>query len=98
MSPVHTLALIYTEPVTDHAAAISVGNQREHGLAMPFTAHIKPVPFAPVRVRDLMRKAVGTCRAGQPPRSAQGCRECARVQEIMDLLGRGPLDDPGDGT
>jgi hypothetical protein len=96
--PVGALALIYTEPVTDHAAAVAAGNQREHGFAMPFTAHIKWVPLAPVRVRELMRKAAGICRAERPPRSGHGCRDCARVQEMMDLLGSSAADDPGSGA
>jgi hypothetical protein len=97
LPPVHALALIYTEPVTDADAARAGANQREHGFAMPFTAHIKLVPLAPVRLRELMRKAAGICRAERPPRSAHGCRECARVQEMMDLLGRGAAADPGNG-
>jgi hypothetical protein len=59
---------------------------------MPFTAHIKLVPLAPVRLRELMRKAAAICRAERPPRPAHGCRECARVQEMMGLLGRGAAD------
>jgi hypothetical protein len=84
---VDSLALIYTEPVTDHAAAAAAPNQRERGFAMPFTAHIEPVPLNPERVLELMRKAGELCRAETAPKSRHGCHECARVQEIRDLLG-----------
>jgi hypothetical protein len=90
--PVDALALIYTEPVTDLSAAHAVANQRERGFAMPFAAHIKSVPFAPLRVRELMRKAAGICRAEQAPKSARGCPECARVREMIERLDGGSAD------
>ena len=90
--PVDALALIYTEPVTDLSAAHAVANQREHGFAMPFAAHIKSVPLAPARVRELMQKAAGICRAERAPKSARGCAECAWVREMIDLLAGSPPD------
>jgi hypothetical protein len=90
---VDTLALIYTEPVTDHATAEAAANQRERGFAMPFTAHIEHVPLDPQRVFELMRSAAELCRAETPPRSRHGCPECARVREMIDLLGGSPPDE-----
>jgi hypothetical protein len=84
---VDALALIYTEPVTDESAAAATANQRERGFAMTFSAHIKQVPLEPERVLELMGKAAELCRAEGPPKSRHGCVECARVREMMGLLG-----------
>jgi hypothetical protein len=95
---VGALALIYTEPVTDADAAHALANQRERGFAMAFSAHIKSVPLAPARVRDLMHRAARICRAERAPRSARGCPECARVLEMVGLLGGDSADaEAGDG-
>jgi hypothetical protein len=84
---VDALALIYTEPGTDHSAAVAVANQREHGFALSFSAQIKHVPLHPERVVQLMHKAVALCRSDTPPASRHGCPDCARVREMIDRLG-----------
>jgi hypothetical protein len=86
---VDALALIYTEPVTDLAAAAAAANQRERGFALPFAAHIRHVALEPEPLLAIMRRAAQLCRAERPPKSRHGCLECARVQELIDLLGAG---------
>jgi PD-(D/E)XK nuclease superfamily len=84
-SPVRQLALIYTEPVTNDAAAGDDANLTFSGFQMGFRARIKPVEIRPDLVPRLLRKARAILDLGSPPTGAGGCANCAALAALVEL-------------
>ena len=82
-SPVTGLALVYTEPVTDEAAAKEERNMTAHGFVMDFSAHIIPVELQPETVPRLLAKALKIYDLETPPSSVQGCEDCAFLEDLI---------------
>jgi hypothetical protein len=84
-SPVSGLALVYTEPVTDNAAASKDGNLTEAGFAMEFSAHVLPVELAPQRIPKLLAKVRDIYDRKRPPEPREGCKDCALLRNLIEL-------------
>lgn len=85
--PVSQLALVYTEPVTDDAAARDKANLTARGFRMPFSAHIERVERKPKLVPTLLRRARQIVDLDAPPASRGGCQDCVRLAELLRLAG-----------
>lgn len=82
-SPVSGLALVYTEPVTDNAAAAKDGNLTEAGFVMEFSTHVLPVDLAPKRISTLLAKVREIYDRRHPPESREGCEDCALLKNLI---------------
>jgi hypothetical protein len=81
--PVSALALIYTEPITDQAAANDDSNISRKGFQMPFKARILPVEKKPKLVPKLLRRAREILDLKTPPPSLQGCEDCSLLAGLI---------------
>ena len=86
-APVSGLALVYTEPVTDEAAASKDANQTASGFLMEFGAHLRPVTFAPEMVPPLLARVREIYDSKAPPKSRDGCKDCRLLQGLIRVLG-----------
>ena len=82
-SPVSGLALVYTEPITDQAAAARDGNLTEAGFVMDFSAHVLPVELEPQMISKLLAKVREIHDRQRPPESREGCRDCALLKDLI---------------
>ena len=84
---VSALALIYTEPVTDDAAAVADGASRVDGFAMGFAAKIVAVALDEAMLAPLFARAAQIHALDSPPAAREGCGDCAHFEKIRGLLG-----------
>jgi hypothetical protein len=85
--PISALALIYTEPVTDKAAANDDSNVSREGFQMSFSAHILPVKRKPELVPRLLRRARKILNLQTAPASVQGCMDCSLLAGLISAAG-----------
>jgi len=85
LSPVSGLALIYTEPVTEAAAAEKDENMTGQGFMMEFSANILPVQLSPEMVPDLLRKVRQIYDLERPPESFAGCKDCVLLENLLAI-------------
>ena len=83
LSPVSGLALIYTEPVTDEAAAGKDANMTGEGFLMGFSAHIVPVPLKTEIIPILLRRVREIYDLDRPPESMAACKDCALLTNLL---------------
>ncbi|MFZ0963830.1 MAG: PD-(D/E)XK nuclease family protein [Terriglobia bacterium] len=86
-APVSGLALVYTEPVTDEAAAAKDANQTGTGFMMEFSAHIQHVDLSPGKIPPLLAKVREIYGRKRPPQPQEGCEDCALLQGLIDVAG-----------
>lgn len=86
MGDVSGLALLYTEPVTDDAAAVSPETERGDGFAMGFSAQVHPIRLEPWRLEPLLVRARGLLEMDRPPAGREGCKDCQRLDGVVGLL------------
>jgi hypothetical protein len=87
-SPVSGLALVYTEPVTDNAAAAKDGNLTEAGFVMEFSTHVLPVDLAPKRISKLLAKVRAIYDRSHPPESREKCEDCALLKNLIAVASK----------
>jgi hypothetical protein len=87
-SPVKSLALIYTEPVTDERAATKHTHTLSDGFRMDFAARILPVRIDPDKAPELCRKAREIFDLDSPPPSRAGCQDCKLLEELIQVASR----------
>ena len=87
-SPVSSLALIYTEPVTDDAAAVQEAARREDGFAMGFAAKIFEIEKDERMLGPLFAEAARIHALEAPPAAREGCGDCVVFEKIRGLLGK----------
>ena len=87
-SPVSGLALVYTEPVTDNAAAAKDGNLTEAGFVMEFSTHVLPVDLAPKRISKLLAEVREVYDRRHPPESREGCEDCALLKNLIAVASK----------
>ena len=85
LAPVTGLALIYTEPVTDEAAAAEDAAQRDDGFAMGFAAHVVDVDLNPGIIRPLLDKTRDICDLPYCPDGRIGCRNCEYLNDLLEV-------------
>jgi hypothetical protein len=83
LSPVSGLALVYTEPVTDEAAAGRDATLTDDGFLMGFSAHIVQVSLRPEVIPGLLKQARKIHDLARPPQSTPGCKDCASLASIL---------------
>jgi hypothetical protein len=88
LSPVSGLALVYTEPVTDNAAAARDANLTEAGFIMAFSTHVLPVALAPKRISRLLGRVREIYDRKRPPESRDGCEDCALLKNLIAVASR----------
>ena len=81
------LALVYTEPVTDEAAATTGEALRRDGFAMGFAAKILMIEKIESMLPPLFARAAGIHALEAPPAAREGCKDCASFEAIRGLLG-----------
>ena len=86
-APISSLALIYTEPVTDDAAAVQEAARREDGFAMGFAARIFEIEKDEAMLGPLFAQAARIHALESPPAAREGCGDCAYFEKIRGLLG-----------
>ena len=86
IAPVSGLALIYTEPLTDEAAAHHDANARPDGFAMGFSAHILDVALDVSQIRPLLRRVRQVLDSPTAPPSLDGCRDCAKLDGVLGIV------------
>ncbi len=89
--PVSSLALVYTEPVTE-LSKVEADPHRRNGFAMEFTAHIVPVPLDADLVTVLLARVRELHNLPSPPRGAPGCKDCNFLGQLFSAS-RGPIED-----
>jgi len=87
-SPVSGLALVYTEPVTDNAAAAKDGNLTEAGFVMEFSTHVLPVDLEPKRISKLLAEVREVYDRRHPPESREGCEDCALLKNLIAVASK----------
>jgi hypothetical protein len=87
LGPVETLALVYTEPVTDGSADFFREAQTPQGFRMGFHAKVVDVTLDSTILPPLLRKARRIHDAPNPPQGAPGCGDCANF-EALELASR----------
>ena len=87
---VSSLALIYTEPVTTHEAAmraaVDEAARREDGFALSFSAKIIPVEKDENILTPLFARAARIHALEAPPAARAGCGDCGHFEKIRELL------------
>lgn len=83
LSPVSALALVYTEPITDSAAASDDANMTDEGFMMEFAAKILQVPMNPDSVPSLLQKVREIFDLDHPPQPSQGCKDCTLLDSLI---------------
>lgn len=86
IAPVSGLALIYTEPVTDEAAALHDENARQDGFAMGFSAHVLEVALDLSQIPPLLRRVREILDLPIAPDGADGCKDCAKLDGVLGLV------------
>lgn len=86
LGTVSRLALIYTEPVTDHGAANTDDVHRKNGFDMRFTSRIMPLELKTESIPPLLRRVCDIVENLGPPQRHPGCKNCDRLDGVVDLL------------
>lgn len=86
LAPVSGLALIYTEPVTDEAAAGKDTNQTSFGFLLEFSAHIRLIALAPGKIPPLLAKVREIYDRQQAPNPRVGCKDCKLLDGLIRVL------------
>lgn len=89
LAPVSSLALIYTEPVTDDSAAAEDANHSEQGFAMGFAAKIRDVPLAPRILDPLLATTRDIYELRTCPPGRRGCKDCQYLADLFDIVNPG---------
>jgi len=88
ITPVSAIALIYAEPRTEQADADKEASHNGDGFAMGFAATVKPLELNTAMIRPLLRRAREILDAPTPPASRRGCKDCAKLDGLMQVLGK----------
>ena len=87
LPPVSRLALIYMEPATDDSAVGTPELVDDAGFAMGFRPRVVDVDLDPERlIPPLLRRAARLHALTTPPKSRNGCRDCAALETLQAAL------------
>jgi len=90
-APVSSLALVYTEPVTE-LSKVEADPYRRDGFAMEFSAHIVPVRLDRDLVTMLLARVRELHDLHSPPKGAPGCKDCDLLEQLF-RASRGAIED-----
>jgi hypothetical protein len=85
---VSNLALIYTEPITDKAAAGADHVHNENGFNMGFSAHILSVDLDVGMIPPLLTRARDILNSSAPPIGNTNCKDCLRLEGVLHLMSK----------
>lgn len=80
------LALVYTEPLTDESVTNTDEVHSNFGFLMRFSANFWPVTVNTSKVLHLLRRARVIVSADEAPKGIQGCKDCKKIDELVELL------------
>ena len=87
-SPVSRLALVYMEPATGDDMANAPELVDAAGFVMGFRPRVVEVELAPERlIPPLLRHAARIHALTAPPKTREGCRDCAALEGLLEALG-----------
>ena len=85
--PVKDLYLIYFEPpYKETYEAITDGHTNGDGFEMPFKPVIHRIKRNTKEIKRLLEKASKTYELSRPPKGLDGCKDCSRLEELMDMV------------
>lgn len=87
-APISGLALIYLEPQTALEAGAARGS-RDHGFDIAFAAYVLPVTLDISMIDPLLARVRELADMPSAPPGRPGCKDCARVGELLSLAGSG---------
>jgi hypothetical protein len=85
LAPVAGLALVYTEPITDEAAANEDTNHRGSGFAMGFAAKVVEVTLDSNLIMSLLERARKIYDLQTVPGGRDGCKDCELLEDLLDV-------------
>ncbi len=85
-SPVSELALIYTQPVTDHGAAARDENHVDDGFLMGFSAYIHRVGLDLGMIQPLLAKVREIYDLETIPPHTDGCKDCKNLEGLIEVV------------
>ena len=89
MGKVGGLGLCYYEPQNNVGAENIDTMMQDNGFVMPFTAYLKRIELEPERVvNPLLRKVREMVGRGVVPEGREGCEDCGKLGDVVELLGR----------
>jgi hypothetical protein len=83
IKPVSSLALIYTEPLTEDKDAEDSMNHREEGFALGFSAHIHTVVLNTKIIEPLLAKTREVYEMSSIPKGKEGCKDCKLIEALV---------------
>lgn len=86
LGKVSGLALVYYEPVTGINSENLASVVQENGFSMGFTANILPVEVDRTMIPPLLQKAKALFDLPSPPEGRKGCRDCAALYRLMNMV------------
>lgn len=87
-APISGLALIYLEPQTGDEPGECDGC-RKYGFDIAFAAHVLPVALDTHMIDPLLARVREFADMPSAPPGRPGCKDCARVAELLSLGGSG---------
>ena len=88
ISPVSSLVLIYTEPVTDETACARDEHHHATGFIMGFSVHVEQVSLKPDTVQDLLAKTREIYELDEIPPHTGDCKNCECLEGLIEVLRR----------
>jgi hypothetical protein len=86
MGTVAGLALLYTEPVTDEAAAVAPESHRGDGFAMGFGANFHTLTLDTGILPPLLAQAKRLLDLEHAPEGRSGCKDCEKLGGVFGIL------------
>lgn len=87
LAPITGLALLYAEPLTDEITAALAENHMDDGFSMKFVTKIVEVPVNLKLITPLLAKTRELYELNSAPPGREGCKDCEKLSEILDLCG-----------
>jgi len=85
LHPVSELALIYFEPITDGDTTLYIGNHRDYGFDMGFSAALHKVDLDLDLILSLLSRARDLYELPKAPQGRKGCNECTNIENLIDI-------------
>lgn len=82
-SPVSGIAIIYFEPVTNEVGG---ENYNDDGFGMDFSSHVVPVDLNTDSIAPLLAMTREIFEEATPPPSHGGCKDCEKLEVVLDML------------
>ena len=88
LGPVHALALLYYEPVTDLAVCNADTLIEDDSFLMRFSPKIQSIKLEPTLIPPLLNKVREIYDCDTCPTGETGCQDCERLNRLMQVMQR----------